>query len=153
MWEIENLFGRQFNNSGRISSSLIQLLSASLPTFTVAKESYVGGSLEYKFAKHVSWDDIKVEWYDTEGLLDAIRDWRRTVWTEECGLGAANDYKRRSLLTNFLATGTKPQQYCLHNSWPSVIRYGDLSYADSNIKLVEVTVTYDWAEERACAEF
>ena len=39
------------------------------------------------------------------------------------------------------------QEYRLINSWPSVIKYGELTYTTSDIKKVEVTLTYDWAEE------
>ena len=33
----------------------------------------------------------------------------------------------------------------LYNSWPSQIRSGELTYTNSDIKIVEVTVAYDWA--------
>ncbi len=61
----------------------------------------------------------------------------------------ANDYKKRSLLKYFLPTGKKINTWTLINSWPSQIRNGDITYAGSNVKLIEVTVTYDWAEENA----
>ncbi len=143
-WEISNLFGTNFNED----SPLIALKDANTPTFTVNKESYVGSSLEYKFAKSVTWDDLKVSWYDSDGLLAVLKQWRASVWTPECGLQMANDYKKQSQLTHYLPTGAKVNSWLLVNSWPSQIRSGELTYTSSEIKLVEVTVTYDWAVER-----
>lgn len=142
-WEIDNLFETSFT----LENALISLRDLTLPTFSVSKEVYHGSSLEYKFAKNVSWDDIKVTWYDLDGLLDSVRSWRQSVWTPECGLRPANDYKKESKLLTYLPTGESQIPWLLHNSWPSQIRYGDLTYTTSEIKLVEVTVSYDWAEE------
>lgn len=150
-WEITNLFAGNPGESPADwtspTSPLIALKDCSLPTFTVNKESYNGASLEYKFAKSVTWEDIKVSWYDSVGLLNVMKDWRKNVWSPECGLADANHYKRQSTLTYMLPTGEKVNTWVLHNSWPSQIRHGDLTYTSSDVKIVEVTVTYDWAVE------
>lgn len=143
-WEIEQLFGTDSFSS---TDALVALKDATLPTFTVNKETYVGSSLEYKFAKNVTWEDIKITWYDTEGLLAFVKGWRKVVWTPEKGLQMPNEYKKQSILHHFLPTGKKDNKWLLINSWPSQIRNGDLTYTSSEVKLVEVTVTYDWAEE------
>lgn len=150
-WEIENLFAgppdelpADWTNP---TSPLIGVKDTSLPTFTVNKETYNGASLEYKFAKGVTWEDIKIVWYDSIGLLKVMKDWRGNVWSPECGLAEANHYKRRSTLNYFLPTGKMVNNWTLHNSWPSQIRHGDLTYTSSDVKIIEVTVTYDWAVE------
>ena len=56
-----------------------------LPTFTVTTETAQGASLEYKFAKSVSYDDVKVTFYDTVGLLAKMKEWRESVWTPQQG--------------------------------------------------------------------
>jgi hypothetical protein len=145
MWEIQHLFEQRSFSS---EDSLISLKDATLPTFTVNKESYNGASLEYKFAKNVTWDDIKVTWYDSRGLLKHLQKWRQMVWTPELGIRPPNLYKKESILHHFLPTGDALNSWTLINSWPSQIRHGDLTYTSSDIKIVEVTVTYDWAEER-----
>lgn len=126
---------------------LVCLKEMGTPTFTVNKEHYQGASLEYKFAKSVVWDDIKVTWYDTVGLLSIVRQWRQSVWTPEQGLKQANEYKKTTLINSFLPTGQSEQSWRLINSWPSQIRHGDLTYTSSEVKLVEVAITYDWADE------
>lgn len=131
--------------------TLIMLRDASTPTFTVAKESYIGVNLEYKYAKNISWDDIKLTWYDT-GMISYIRKWRESVWSESKGLMPAKNYKKSTILRCFLpgndddvTTGYFGWQ--LVGSWPSSISSGELSYTNSEAKIVEVTLTYDWAEE------
>lgn len=126
---------------------LILLRDATTPTFTANKENYIASSLEYKYAKSVTWDDIKLTWYDSVGLIDIIKGWRRSVWTPENGLKPANEYKRDTILECFLPTDKIPYGWKLNGSWPSQIRSGELTYTNSDVKLVEVTVSYDWAEE------
>lgn len=143
-WEIIKLFETEGWDP---ESPLIGLRECSLPTMTVNKETYNGASLEYKFAKNVTWEDIKATWYDSVGLLQVMKEWRSSVWTPECGLAPANDYKRESRMSYYLPTGLKTNVWILKNSWPSQIRHGDLTYTSSDVKIVEVTITYDWAVE------
>lgn len=145
-WEIINLF--ESDGWTDPNSPLIGLKDASMPTFTVNKETYQGASLEYKFAKSVTWEDIKVSWYDSSGLLEIMSKWRGNVWSPECGLADANHYKRQSRLEHYLPTGAGANAWLLKNSWPSQIRHGDLTYTSSDVKLIEVTITYDWAVEQ-----
>jgi len=121
-----------------------------LPTFTVNVENAQGASLDYKYAKSVTYEDVKVSFYDSVGLLNKIRQWRETVWTPQTGIKTANDYKKRSRINVFTPEwgADKQQNFILYGSWPSVIRHGELTYTNSDVKLVEVTITYDWAEEQ-----
>lgn len=123
------------------------LQTMTLPSFTVGKETYQGSALNYKFAKYVDWDDVKVTWYDTQGLLGTISGWRKSVWTDANGLADASKYKRRSLLNTALPDGSSTNGWQLINSWPSTIRYGELTYLQSDAKIVAVDITYDWCNE------
>lgn len=148
-WEIENIFGD--NND-----VLVNAKDLTFPTFNVAKEVVKGASLEYKFAKSVNWDDVKITWYDTKGLIDVIKRWRETVWSIDGGLQSAASYKRDSVVTQYLPHAESLSdvgvRYRLYNSWPSIIRYGNVTYTDSDVKVVEVTLTYDFAEEEVPSE-
>jgi len=140
-WQIFQLGGQLISDG----DAYIHLKDTTLPTFTAQQDSYVASSLEYKWAKSVTWDDIKVSWYDTLGLGHKISQWRETVWNPTYGLQVASQYKKRSQIDVYLPNGNQVITWCLMGSWPKVIRQGELTYTDSNIKLVEVTVTYDWA--------
>ena len=146
-WEIPYVIGRNVSRNVKRNIPLIHLKDATTPTFTVAKENYIGSSLEYKYAKSISWDDVKFTWYDTVGLVDIIREWRQSVWTEQNGLQPADNYKRNTQLICSLPTGLQAYGWNLVGSWPSQIRSGELTYTNSDVKVVEVTISYDWAED------
>lgn len=130
-----------------VNPSLIHLKEATLPTFTVGVEKYLGGSVEYKHAKSVSWDDVKFSWYDTQNLLPTIRRWRMSVWSAQDGLRPASEYKDTTELTVYLPNGQYENMWKLYGSWPSSIKYGDLTYSSSDVKSIEVTLSYDYAAE------
>lgn len=131
-----------------MSNSLIYLKEATYPTFTVDKETHQGASLVYKFAKAVNWDDVTVTWYDTQNLINTMTQWRQGVWTADGGIAPASSYKKNSELHYALPDGSGGDcQFNLTGSWPSSIKYGDFSYAQNEIKVITVNVTYDWCEE------
>lgn len=144
-WQIFELVGYPFAYSDY--TALVHLKDATLPTFTANQDTYLGSSLEYKWAKSVTWDDIKVVWYDTAGLAKIMQEWRQNIWDEKNGLKTAEQYKKRSQIDVYLPNGDGVVTWCLVGSWPRVIKQGELTYTDSNVKLVEVTVVYDWAVE------
>lgn len=144
-WEIEQIAG---DFVGGQRSHLVNVKEMTLPTFTTTKETIMGASLEYKFAKSVNWDDVKITWYDTAGMLATIKQWRETIWDQEYGIAAVDTYKQESILRTHLPDYTAINEWVLMNSWPSQIKHGDLTYTSSDIKVVEVTLTYDWAFEK-----
>ena len=143
-WEIEQIISDV--PSGQ-RSHLVNVKEMTLPVFTTTKETVMGASLEYKFAKSVNWDDVKITWYDTAGMLATIKQWRETIWDQEYGIATVDTYKQESRLTTYLPDYTAVNRWVLMNSWPSQIKHGDLTYTSSDIKIVEVTLTYDWAVE------
>lgn len=145
-WDVSEIFGQSANKIG--------LKDVTLPTFTVNKETVEGAHIEYKFAKSVSWEDVSVTWYDVDGLFRDILSWRSSIWNaDSIGLKQAAEYKKKTTINSFVGSYLgDPQQrpyqrYELYNSWPSSIKYGDLTYTSSEVKLVTVTITYDWAVE------
>jgi len=103
------------------------------------------GPLVYKYAKSVSFDDVRLTWYDTVGLFAQLSRWRDSVWSETEGLRPAQEYKKNTVLMSYLPSGKRKQGWRLAGSWPSQIRYGELTYVNSDAKIVELTLTYDWA--------
>ena len=149
-WEIKQLFGTSANDG-----PLIFARDASLPTFAVKEEAVLGTSVQYKYASEIMWENCKVSFYDTDGLVDILKKWRKSIWNPEDGLGIAHGgsgYKKTSIIQEFFEDWSESTTWELHNSWPSIIRYGELTYTNSDSKFVDVTITYDWATEDAEGE-
>lgn len=151
-WEIQQIYGDSVgSNPPAERLPLVYLKEAGLPSWDFDKEEVQGASLVYKFAKGIKWNDIKFTWYDTVGLADHIRAWRRTVWTADAGLADPDVYKRTSIIRSLTFDWNSPVIWTCYNSWPGNVKVGDLTYTDSDVKLVEVTLVYDWAEEEIVA--
>lgn len=148
-WEVTSLG----SGKGAIDKDLLIFSeSCTLPRFTATKEEVQGAVLTYKYASGVKWEDVKLTFYDVvpekskTTIAVALDDWRDKVYTSEQGLGMANDYKQDSILSIIDATGAGIYKWTLHGSWPSSIGDSQLTYTSSNVKLVDVTITYDDAE-------
>jgi hypothetical protein len=116
-----------------------------LPKISFDEEAVDGGAIRYKFARFVGWDDVRIEFYDTEGLTAKLDAWRAQVGTADAGIGFASDYKKQSTILLIDGDGNPVVTVDLMNSWPKQIAYGDLTYTDSDAKIVEVTLSYDYA--------
>ena len=120
-----------------------------LPTWKVEQLNVLGASLNYKFAKNVKWEDITITFYDTISITQKLEDWRNKVHKNDTGIGnhgISGGYKDTCEFTEVDGKGVTIRKVTLNGSWPSTVGYGKLSYADSSIKLVELTLTYDYAE-------
>lgn len=151
-WQVEQIF-----DDRGTEAALIYLKDATFPSIKIKTEEATGTALVYKFASEVSWEDCRVVWYDVVGLASFVKKWRESVWTPTEGLKTASAYKKQSILTKLTGGGIGGDgigggiqgyvKWTLHNSWPSSIKEGDLTYTSSEIKVVEVSLTYDWADE------
>ena len=146
-WQIQNLFGTQILDT----TPLIYLKECTLPTFSAKKEEVLGGSLAYKYADGVTWEDVRVTFYDVplngQTLAGYLRNWRTKVWSAAAGIGAPDDYKADSKIDVYNSDSTITKTWTLFGSWPQIIRDGELTYTNSDIKIVEVVICYDWADD------
>lgn len=145
-WKIHQLIAGG-SQSLLTSDDLLYAKSITLPAFNVEEESVRGGSIAYKFAKGINWDDVTVVFYDVFDLLPNIEKMRQTVWTPEEGLKVANNYKGDSEFWLLNGYGDAVRKFILRNSWVKAISHSELTYTNSDIKEVTLTISYDWAEE------
>jgi hypothetical protein len=133
--------------SGSIGSPTRIARTVTTPTISIGIETKQGASLEYKFAKNVSYDDVKMTFYEDYGFIQTMNKWRESVWSPETGLTQSNDYKKETIIDIFGPHDSINELYSwvLYGSWPSTIRHGELTYTNSDVNIVEVTVTYDYA--------
>lgn len=140
-WEVSNVF-----NEFIAGQKYISLKECGLPTISIEKETYKGSFVEYKYAKSVTFEDVTMSFYDSYGLLDKINQWYANVFDENAGIAAASVYKKNSSITVSLpeAGSNSTQVYWLYGCWPSSVKYGDLTYTSSDVKVVDLTLTYDY---------
>ncbi|MCK9557748.1 MAG: phage tail protein [Candidatus Cloacimonetes bacterium] len=109
----------------------------------------------YKYAGMVTWEDIRVTFYDmvisgSSGselkVSTILQNWRKKVWSSKTGLASPTDYKKDSTIYVYNLDWTTKSTWILHGSWPSVVKEGDLTYTSTDVKVIEVTISYDWAE-------
>jgi hypothetical protein len=120
--------------------------SIQLPALSFENEEVQGASHTYKFAKKAAWDDLTITFYDTFGLYKSLKTWQDMIWTPEDGIGVADKYKGNPIFGLTDEQGSLVQRYQLVGAYPRKISHGDLSYTNSDIKLLSVVFTYDWAQ-------
>lgn len=122
---------------------------ATLPTFTITKETTDGASLTYKYAGMVIWEDVRITFYDvvisSYKASQIIKDWRDRVWSAKTGLRSPTDYKKDSVIKVYDLDFETFTKWTLCGSWPQSVKEGDLTYTATEIKVIDVIIAYDWA--------
>ena len=141
--------------SSQNSNALLFAKELTLPDFRAERQEILGGTLWYKFAKSVKWEDCRVLFYDTGEILPKLYEWRDKVFSLANGIGIhssapskqGNDsgYKQQCIFELLDGVGDAVYTVNLFGAWPSQISEGNLDYTSSAIKLVTVTLTYDYA--------
>jgi hypothetical protein len=144
LWVIRNLGPI----TGLDISDRIYAKDISTPTisFDVEELTETGAALVYKFARRAKWDDVTVTFYDTKGLTASLESWKSLVWSDTQGIRPSAEYKKDSEFLLVNAFGNPILRYRLKNSWPRQIGYGRLTYTENDAKIVNLTLTYDFAE-------
>ena len=120
--------------------------SIQLPSLTFDEEAIKSGAaIDYKIAKKAKWQDMTIKFYDVYGLYEHFRKWQERIWSPAAGIGAANEYKRRVELMLTDGEGEEKQLYTAYGAYPKSVTHGELSYDSSEVKLLTVTYSYDFA--------
>jgi hypothetical protein len=143
-WDVNTVLEEVLNGQVK-SAPLLALKDCKMPVFTVDEEKVMGSSIDYKFAKKVNWDPVSMSWYDNVGLLPFIKKWRDSIFTFKGGLALAADYKKNTMIYAYTSDGRRRQEHLLIQSFPTSLKFSDLSYTSSDIKSVELTLSYDYA--------
>lgn len=143
-WDVDTILNERLSNQAG-KAPLLALRDCKLPVFNVEEEKVMGSSIDYKFAKKVSWEPVSMSWYDNVGLLPFMRSWLQSIYTFDGGIAVASDYKKLTRIIAYTQDAKKSQKHSLYQSWPTSIKFSDLSYTTSDIKSVEVTISYDYA--------
>lgn len=141
-WEVPALFDDVLTNQ----KPVIYLRDCTLPEPTFDVETYEAASIKLKYAKKIDWGDVKVTFYDTDGILSKMATWRNNVWASDKGIKPAASYKKDTRIQVLNMDGSTQGEWKLYGSWPKSVTYSQLTYTASDMHTVVVTVTYDWAQ-------
>jgi hypothetical protein len=149
LWEVLEVVGNMAidrNLSSAEKDAIIMLKTASLPSISFKKVVVDSGSIEYKFAGSQVYEDIKIGWYDSVGMASLMNRWINSIINSDGGINAPSKYKFRTTIIKNPLSDDKPNgqvRYNLFGSWPVALKESDLTYIDSSIKSVEMTISYD----------
>lgn len=139
-WHIEQLGDIRLGNVTR------QAKACTFPGFQIGLERFKSRSaLVYKFAESVDWKDVTVTFYDTAEVYRQIDAWYQRIWTPSQGLAPAENYKRDSIFVATNNLGVAQERFTLRNSFPINVDHGNLSYESNEMKILTVTLVYDFA--------
>ena len=120
--------------------------SVQLPSLTFVEEKIKSGAtVEYKIAKKANWQDFTIKFYDVHGLYKHYKKWQDKIWSPSQGIGLATEYKSRVILALTNGEGEVMQRYTAIGAYPKSVTHGELSYENSDVKLLTVAYSYDWA--------
>jgi len=117
-----------------------------LPESLVDKQEILGGLIVYKYAKSVNWPDLRVTLYDDGEVTQELQKWKDQVYESDSGIKLHNNYKQNCRFELLDGTGVVVIRVTLSGAWPYRISHGDLSFTNSEIKIVTVTLSYDDAQ-------
>ena len=141
---------------GTIIQDAIVAKELSLPDLKIDRKEILGGLMWYKYAASVKWDDVSVTFYDNGSILSAINQWKDKVYTNETGIknhSPNQGYKMECEFQLVNGVGGVINKFILHNAWPASITFGKLSYTDTSLKVVTLSLAYDWAEGDVVGSF
>lgn len=120
--------------------------SVQLPSLVLDEEKIESGSaINYKVAKKAEWQDVVVKFYDVYGLFEILEEWQRIIYNPQTGIGRPDRYKGKFKVSLTDYKGDSVVTYTAHGAYPKSITHGDLTYTSSDIKLLTVTYSYDYA--------
>ena len=145
-WSIESLGIPGDRPSSGATARKLYAQSLQLPSLEFEEESIKSPSTVYKVAKRANWKNCVVKFYDVYGLYEKFADWQNKIWNPAIGIGSASDYKGSPIFVLVDGAGNVQQRYTLMGAYPLSVDHGELSYTNSDIKILTVTYSYDYAE-------
>lgn len=134
-------------------SDWLYLQKAARPTFNLEKPEVHHDQEVAYFAGKQTWEPITLTFYDAvqgEGVNDissVLYNWVNLVVnipTATVALPSA--YKKDLKLQMLAGNGDADETWTLFGCWPQNTNWQDLNYSDTEIQLVEVSLTFDRAQ-------
>ena len=130
---------------------LLVLKSASRPKFTLEEAVMHHDQEQIYYAGKQSWEPIELTWYDKEGpgqedSSAAILEWVKTVVDfSDATVAPPSAYKKDANLNMTDGAGNTSESWQLCNAWPKDVSWNGLTYDNSDIAEITVSMRFDKA--------
>lgn len=134
-------------------AELLLLQSVSRPSFKMEEMEMHHNQEKVYLAGKQEWEPVTMKWYDSEQSPDISRGvyhWLETVVNlNSLSVAHPRFYKREAVLEMIDGTGQASERWAMYGTWPSSVKWNELSYSESELLTIEATMRYDRAV-RAC---
>jgi len=135
--------------------------TVSTPSFDVGEVEHHFLDNKYKFPGRVTWNDVSLTLVDpisvdaVAGTNKLLQDSGYSVKDGTTGLASPPTISKKKAATGPLETlkimvlnadGNVLETWTLKNPFLKSAKYGDLDYSSDDLRTVEMTFAYDWAE-------
>lgn len=140
------------------NKEFLMLKDVTLPDKTISELAIKTPGTTYKFAKQVSYTDLKMTFYGSAALLTKCLQLGDKAHDLTSGIGDFDDYKGQvTFMINEDGEAVDPKttigggnqtgiKYDYHGAWISNVNHGQLTYTSSDIKSITVTIKFDFFE-------
>ena len=132
--------------AGVTDSLFVYAKTLTLPEVSFDEDYGPGASVDYKFPSKAIFSDVELSFYDLHGLYAKLDAAYKRIWSPDTGLMAANNYMAESIFTQHDGQKKKTNTFKLVNSYIKKLSHSPLTYDASDLKVVNVTIGYSWAE-------
>jgi hypothetical protein len=131
--------------------------SVSKPSFQVSEQQYQVANHKFKYPTTVTWNDITMQIGDTGAktadLYDGlIKSGYVSPDGNQVAEGISKEGMRENIFGGFFniyqlnGAGGIVEQWSLKNPKVASINFGSLEYSSDELVVIELVITYDWAE-------
>lgn len=100
----------------------------------------------YKFAKSVSYGDLKLTFYGTKELATLFKELEEKVHTTKNGIADFDEYLKEVGFQMYDGEGSELVNFKFKGCWISNTQWGACSYGSSEIKLITIIVKCNYYE-------
>lgn len=131
---------------------MVVLKDAQRPSLKFATPEMHHNQEQVYYAGKHTWDPIALVWYDYEQNPDVskrIYKWinDNVLVIKDANVYAPSKYKKQARLEMVDGFGRPTDSWNLHNAWPAESNWNALTYTDSALQTINVTLKYDRAEK------
>lgn len=136
-----------FNMDVSKNMEFLAVKDISLPDKEIRSFDILTPGTTYKFAKSVSYSDLRINFYGSDKFLTDINKLHDGAHNLEDGIGDFDTYIGQVKFRIFtIADRSGYIEYNYFNAWVSNVTHGQVTYGSSDIKDIGVTIKFSFFE-------